>query len=66
MVCIMRKDNKKYWKSLRNPGDQKRKWAKEWSEGKRENSSNDSKTNVCKMKPHSIQAFALTGPGALL
>ena len=56
----------KYWGSLRNLGDQKRELAKEWSEGKRENSSNESKTNVCKMKPHSIQAFALTRPGALL
>jgi hypothetical protein len=56
----------KYWGSLRNLGDQKRKRAKERSDGKRENSSNESKTNVCKMKPHSTQAFALTRPGALL
>jgi hypothetical protein len=56
----------KYWGSLRNLGDQKRKRAKEWGEGKRENSSNESKTNVCKMKHHSIRAFALTRPGALL
>jgi hypothetical protein len=55
----------KYWGSLRNLGDQKGKRAKEWSDGKRENSRNESKTNVCKMKPHTIQAFALTRPGAL-